>query len=87
MFKDKECWQQKRLKPSPTSQSCRQHISSATYATNIDVATFEHQLFPDEELELLFNFLTYNLKRYTHPDWFDAIFNETANRNSDAVIQ
>ena len=29
----------KRRKPSPTSQSCRQHISSPSSVTNIDVAT------------------------------------------------
>ena len=38
MLKDRGCWWQNRPKPSPTSQSCRQHISSPTSVTNIDVA-------------------------------------------------
>ena len=41
LLKDRECWWQKRLKPSPTSQSCCQHISSPTSVTNIDVACLE----------------------------------------------
>ena len=32
------CWWRNRPKPSPTSQSCHQHILSSTYVTNIDVA-------------------------------------------------
>ena len=38
MLRDRGCWWQNRPKPSPTSQSCRQHISSPTSVTNIDVA-------------------------------------------------
>ena len=38
MMKDRGCWWQKRPKQSPTSKSCRQHISSPTSVTNIDVA-------------------------------------------------
>ena len=34
-------WRQKRPNPSPISQSCRQHISSPTSASNIDVAAIE----------------------------------------------
>ena len=34
--KEIECWRRKRQKLSPTSQSCRQHISSLTSVTNID---------------------------------------------------
>ena len=37
MLKDRVCWWQKRPKPSPTSQSCHQHISSPTSVTKIDV--------------------------------------------------
>ena len=37
-LKDRGCWWWNRLKPSPTSQSCRQHISSPTSVTNIDLA-------------------------------------------------
>ena len=40
MFKDRECWWQKLPKPSPTSQSCHQLISSPTSVPNIDV-TFQ----------------------------------------------
>ena len=36
--RERGCWWRKWPKPSPTSQSCRQHISSPTLATNIDVA-------------------------------------------------
>ena len=32
------CWWPKRLKPSPTSENCHQHISSPTSVTSIDVA-------------------------------------------------
>ena len=39
--KNRGFWRQKRPKPSPTSQSCRQHISSPTSVTNIEVATLE----------------------------------------------
>ena len=35
MLKDRGCWCKKRQKPSPISQSCRQHISSPTSVTNI----------------------------------------------------
>ena len=35
MLKARGCWWQKRPKPSPTSQSCLQHISSPTSVTNI----------------------------------------------------
>ena len=38
ILKDRGCWWQKRPKPSPTSQSCNQHISSPTSVTNVDVA-------------------------------------------------
>ena len=38
-MKDRECWWRKRPKPSPRPQSCRQHISSPTSVTNIDVAS------------------------------------------------
>ena len=38
MFKDRGCWCKTRQKLSSTSQSCRQHISSPTSVTNIDVA-------------------------------------------------
>ena len=38
MLKDRGCRWQNRPKLSPTSQSCRQHISSPTSVTNIDVA-------------------------------------------------
>jgi len=38
MLKYRWCWWRKWPKPSPTSQSCRQHISSPTFVTNIDVA-------------------------------------------------
>ena len=39
MLKDRECWWQNQPNPSPISLSCRQHISSPIYVTNIDVAT------------------------------------------------
>ena len=38
MLKDRGRWWRKRLKPSPTSQSCHQHISSPKSVTNIDKA-------------------------------------------------
>ena len=38
LLKDRGCWWQKRPKLSPTSQSCRLHISSPTSVSNIDVA-------------------------------------------------
>jgi len=38
------CWWPKRPKPSPTSKSCHQHISSPTSVTNVDV-TFTPVLF------------------------------------------
>ena len=38
MFKDRGSWWKKRIKLSPTSQSCPQHILSPTSVTNIDVA-------------------------------------------------
>ena len=38
MIKDRGCWWQKWRKPSPIFQSCRQHITSPTSVTNIDVA-------------------------------------------------
>ena len=41
MFKDKGCWWQKRPKPSPTSQSCHQHISSPSSVSNIDVDSWK----------------------------------------------
>jgi len=37
MLEDRGCWRRKRLKPSPTSQSCHQHILSPTSVINIDV--------------------------------------------------
>ena len=42
MLKDRRCcvWWQNRPKPSPTSQSRRQHISSPTFVTNINVTAF-----------------------------------------------
>ena len=43
MLKDRGYWWQKRQKPSSTSQSCRQHISSATSVTNIDVVNSSQQ--------------------------------------------
>ena len=45
VLKDRGCWWQKRVKPSPISQTCLQHISSPTSVTNIDVA-FCIQFFP-----------------------------------------
>ena len=47
MLKDGGCWWQNRPKPSPTSQSCRQHISSPTSVTNIDVAVLVYCFFID----------------------------------------
>ena len=38
MLKDRVCWWQKLPKPLPTSQICRQHMSSPTSITNSDVA-------------------------------------------------
>ena len=38
MLNDGEFWWWKRSKPLPTSQNCRQHISSPTSVTHIDVA-------------------------------------------------
>ena len=38
MFKDRWCWWRKWPKPSPTSNSCLQQISSPTSVTNIGVA-------------------------------------------------
>ena len=40
MLKYRGCWWRKRPKPSPTFQSCRQHISSPTSVTNIDVVPY-----------------------------------------------
>ena len=37
MLKDRGCWWHNQPKPLPTSQSCRQHISSPTSVANIDV--------------------------------------------------
>jgi len=38
---DTGCWWRKRIKPSPTSQNCRQHISSQTTVTNINVVSYK----------------------------------------------
>ena len=43
MLKYRGCWWRKQ-KQSSTSQSCRQHISSPTSVTNIDVASFFYQV-------------------------------------------
>ena len=45
MLKDRGCWWRKRPKPSPTSQSCHQHISSPTSVTNIDVVEKFHNIY------------------------------------------
>ena len=42
MLKDRGCCWQKRPKPSPTSHNCRQHISSPTSVTNINIADFQN---------------------------------------------
>ena len=53
MLKDRECWWQKRPKLSPTSQSCRQHISFPTSVAKINVA----RIFIGWELTRLVLFL------------------------------
>jgi len=58
MLRDPGFWWRKRPKPSPTSQSCRQHISSPTSVTNIDVS---QSLLPDSHVRYIHNviFLTW----------------------------
>ena len=49
-LKDRGCWWQNR--PKPSSQSCRQHISSPTSVANIDVA----KVYCWKDLNQLWNF-------------------------------
>ena len=69
MLIDRGCWWQNRPKPSPTSQSCRQHISSPTSVANIDVAGLCASLHNITRL--------YQELRYSSFGCFDCLFIRT----------
>ena len=58
MLKDRWCRWKQRPKPSPITQSCRQHISSPTSVTNIDVVTRSHTFTPVALVRAKFFFWT-----------------------------
>ena len=60
-LKDRVCWWLKRSKPLPTSQSCRQHISSPTSVPSIDLTLKVGYLFQDRKLSSTFSSRIYSV--------------------------
>ena len=58
ILKDRVCWWQKQTKPSPTSQSYRQRISSPTSVTIVDVACRGRQICQGSLIYPDYNLLT-----------------------------
>ena len=81
ILKNRECWWRERPKLSPTSHSCRQHISSSTVVTNIEVATSCSNWDPNQsqdrwgELQLLDHSQSKELQIAGHR--FNLFFNIT----------